>query len=210
MVILIDNGHGQNTPGKCSPDAGLGLKDSPLYYEEWAWCRQLARSVVDVLQAEGYDARLIVPEDDDIPLKDRVRRVNALCSCYGDNNVILISLHSNAGTGKTTEWQDAHGWSIYTTKGFTESDILARDFYRQAKAVFKAPQTVRRYSNSEWGDDFEENFYILRNTRCPAVLIENFFHTNKVDTAYLLSNKGLGECLEVVVQGVEDYIKGRE
>ena len=48
MIILIDNGHGVNTPGKCSPD---GL------FREYRYTREIAAEVVKRLRAAGYDAR---------------------------------------------------------------------------------------------------------------------------------------------------------
>ena len=51
--------------------------------------------------------------------------------------------------------------------------------------------------------DWEENFYILRHTHCPAVLIENFFMDNKQDLAYLLSQEGRREIIETIIDGIE-------
>ena len=59
MVILIDNGHGIDTPGKRSPDGTL---------REWRFNRDIAEDVVLTLQSLGYDARLIVTESKDISL----------------------------------------------------------------------------------------------------------------------------------------------
>lgn len=94
MKILIDNGHGLMTAGKRSPD---GLFREPFYN------REIARRVVSDLQDRGYDAELLVPEDDDISLVERVRRVNVACFLLGKQNVILVSIHLNAvGNGRNT------------------------------------------------------------------------------------------------------------
>ena len=53
-IILVDNGHGRNTPGKCSPDALKGLVNSPHYFREYSWARSCAQGIVSVLQAQGY------------------------------------------------------------------------------------------------------------------------------------------------------------
>ena len=74
MKILIDNGHGRETAGKRSPDGRL---------LEWAYNREIARRVVTSLLSLGIDAELLVPEDEDIPLAERCRRVNLLCSQLG-------------------------------------------------------------------------------------------------------------------------------
>jgi len=38
------------------------------------------------------------------------------------------------------------------------------------------------------------------------VLTENFFQDNKEDVKYLLSDKGLGDCIECHVRGIEYYL----
>ena len=80
MKIFIDNGHALMTAGKRSPD---GQFREPFYN------REIARWVVADLRERGLDAELLVPEDDDIPLAERVRRVNAACFLLGKQNVIL-------------------------------------------------------------------------------------------------------------------------
>lgn len=195
MIILIDNGHGKETPGKRSPD---GL------FREYASTRQIACMVCDMLQAEGYDARLLVPEENDISLDERCRRANQ----YDKKNTILVSIHHDA-SGNGSRWMTARGWSIHTTKGVTEADKLAECIWQRAKNTFLAPLSVRSYTNSKFGHDFEENLYILLHTYCPAVLIENFFMDNKEDVAYLWTKEGKAACAEVIVDGIEDYIKER-
>ena len=73
MLILLDPAHGHNTPGKRSPDGQL---------LEYAYTCDLARRIVSILKSRGYDSELLVPEDDDIPLSERVRRVNEICLTY--------------------------------------------------------------------------------------------------------------------------------
>ena len=113
MLVLIDNGHGINTPGKCSPDAANGLLDSPLFFKEWAWTREIAIRLNQAFTECGIDSSLIVTEDTDVPLKERVRRVNEICDRCGVANVILISIHNNAaGSGRF--WMSARGCSSRT------------------------------------------------------------------------------------------------
>ena len=99
MKIFIDNGHGLMTAGKRSPD---GQFREPFYN------REIARRVVSDLRDRGLDAELLVPEDDDISLAERVRRVNTACFPLGKQNVILVSIHVNAaGNGTKGLWS---GW----------------------------------------------------------------------------------------------------
>lgn len=205
LKVLVDNGHGSDTPGKCSPDARNGLKHSPLYFKEYAWAREMANMMCDVLNALGIDAELLVPEVEDISLTERTRRVNAWCKRLGKDNVLLVSIHVNAaGNGKN--WMTARGWSIYTTKGETESDVVADYFCQRAKEVFAPPLKLRLCKDKYLERDHEENFYILHHTACSAVLVENFFQDNKEDVAYLKSDEGKASCLDVMVDGVINYM----
>ena len=99
MKILIDAGHGIDTPGKRSPDGA---------FREYLWNREIADLVCEDLGIDGYDVSLVVTETNEIPLITRVNRVNAICNKYGKDDVILVSIHSNAaGNGKDwmrTNW----------------------------------------------------------------------------------------------------------
>lgn len=44
------------------------------------------------------------------------------------------------------------------------------------------------------------------HTKCPAVLTENLFQTNKEDVAYLESDKGFKTIVDIHVQGIKNYI----
>lgn len=193
-IILLDNGHGRETQGKRSPDGKL---------LEWKWTREIAMRLRDELKDMGRDVFLVTPEDVDVPLATRVKRVNAYCNQYGRSNVLLISIHINA-SGNTMEWRTPCGWSAYTTKGVTGSDDLAKCLYKAADKVFKG-RKVRKYNN-DVEPDFEENFYILKNTSCPAVLTENFFQDNKDDAEFLLSEEGKDAVVEAHIEGLERYI----
>ena len=98
MKILIDNGHGKETPGKRSP---VWPDGSQLY--EYEFNRDIARRVYAVLTARGVDCELIVSEICDISLAERVRRVNKIARVVGPSNCLLVSIHANAGGG--TGWE---------------------------------------------------------------------------------------------------------
>lgn len=194
MKILIDNGHGENTKGKRSPDGRL---------REYLYAREIAEAIERELRLKGYDAERIVHETVDVPLAERARRVNEFCGKLGASNVILISVHCNAaGNG---DWMNARGWSAYTSKGNTKADTLASCLYEAAAEHLPAGAKIR----SDWSDkdpDWEENFYVLTKTRCPAVLTENFFQDNRDDVAFLLSQEGRQAIVKLHVEGIIKYI----
>ena len=199
MKILIDNGHGIDTPGKRSPDGE---------FREYRYNREIASALVAGLRERGFVASLLVPEDTDISLGTRVRRVNKVCDEVGANNVILISIHCNAAPPDDGQWHRARGWSAYTTKGETESDKLADCLYIAAEDIFKKKGLkIRKYGTDPGQKDWEEDFYILKNTRCPAVLTENFFMDNKEDIKYMTSAEGRKSIVQAHIDGIEMYLK---
>ena len=194
MKIFIDNGHGLMTAGKRSPD---GQFREPFYN------REIARRVVSDLRDRGLDAELLVSEDDDISLVERVRRVNTACFLLGKQNVILVSIHVNAA-GNGSKWLNATGWSVYTCKGRTASDKLAECLCESAIKNF--PGRRIRMDMSEGDMDWEENFYLLRKSLCPAVLTENFFMDSKKDLAFLQSVEGKRDVVITHVEGIVEYL----
>ena len=211
MIILIDNGHGSNTEqnGKFSPlleDTSLKISSeftNKGRFREWKYNRVIAKMVVDKLKSMGYDARLLVPEDTDISLSERVRRVNTICNKVGAGNVLLISVHSNA-VGNGSQWMSGKGWEAYTTRGKTKSDTLAEFLYKRADTNVKG-----RKIREDWTDgdrDKEADFYIIKKSKCPAVLTENFFYDNKDDLEYLTSTRGVHATVRTHIEGILDYL----
>ena len=194
MKILIDNGHGLMTAGKRSPD---GL------FREAFYNREIARKVVADLLDRNLDAELLVPEDDDIPLAERVRRINAHCLALGKKNVVVVSIHVNAA-GNGTKWLNATGWSVFTCLGQTESDRLAECLCESAIKNF--PGRRIRTDMSDGDMDWEEGFYILRKSWCPAVLTENFFMDNPQDLEYLQTRFGKQAIIDTHVEAITEYL----
>ena len=191
MHIILDNGHGINTPGKRSPDGTL---------IEAIYTRQLVKDLAPELEKLGHTVHILVPEQEDIPLNVRVKRINAICRANGIENTILISIHLNAA-GDGSKWMSAIGWSCYTCKGQTESDRLADCLYKAAEQILKN-QVIRTDYARDGDPDWEENFYILRHSLCPAVLVECFFMDNKKDQKYLLSNYARESIINSIIYGV--------
>lgn len=194
MKILIDNGHGVDTKGKRSPDGRL---------LEYAENRLLAGRIVSALKAQGHDAELLVPEDNDVSLFQRCDRVNRFCYALGKENVILVSIHCNAA-GKGDRWYNATGWCAYTTPKDTPADRLATCLYNAAQ--IHIPDQHLRMDLTDGDPDIEASFYLLRHTSCPAVLTENLFMDNQADVEYLLSDIGQTNLVNLHVTGINFYL----
>ena len=194
MKILLDNGHGFDTPGKRSPDG---------HFREYAYNRYLAFLIHERLNAIGLDVQILVPEREDISLKERCRRVNRICKQLGNDQVILISIHVNAA-GNGQNWLDARGWSCFTTRGRTKADELATCLYEAAKNHL--PGMKIRTDFTDGDPDIEKDFYIIRHSSCPAVLTENLFMDNRQDVAFLESEEGAKAIVNLHVDGILQYL----
>lgn len=198
MKILIDNGHGANTPGKCSPDGRL---------REYAWSRECAKRLVAALKKKGYDAELITPEASDVKLQTRVSRVNNICKAVGARNCLLVSIHNNA-SGGDGKWHDACGWSVFVSKNASEnSKKLARMLTAEAmkrELMGNRSVPIQKYWTWSWTD---KDIYILEKSACPAVLTENMFQDHKGDVDYLLSEEGMTELVDLHVDGITKYVE---
>ena len=195
MKILIDPGHGIDTPGKRSPD---GL------FREYLWNRQVADLILEGLVSAGIDASLVVTETNDVSLRNRVNRVNTICNKFGADGVLLVSIHANAA-GNGSAWMNAKGWSCYTSKGKTKSDQVAECLYDAFEAEF--PERKIRKDMSDGDRDWEENFYVLEKSKCPAVLLENFFYDNREECAWMLQEENKRRIASAAVKGIIKYIK---
>lgn len=202
MEVAIGAGHGIEVLGKRSPDGK---------FREYAYCRRVAKEVVYRLKAKGVSAVELVPEETDVSLVERVRRVNALCSKFGARNVCYVSIHNNAA-GDGSQWLHASGWEAWTSKGQTQGDKLADCLYDAAKdvlyGIFGPDSNIKIRKDMSDGDpDKESNFYVLAKSNCAACLTENFFMDNKVDVAWLESSTGFDAIVRIHVDGIMEYIK---
>ena len=195
MKILIDPGHGIDTPGKRSPD---GL------FREYLWNRQVADLILEGLVSADVDASLVVMETNDVSLRNRVNRVNTICNRLGASNVLLVSIHANAA-GNGSAWMNAKGWSCYTSKGKTKSDQVAECLYDAFEAEFQDRKIRKDMSDGD--RDWEENFYVLQKSKCPAVLLENFFYDNREECAWMLQEETKKRIASAAVKGIIKYIK---
>ena len=193
--VLIDNGHGVNTPGKRSPDGLL---------REYEFNRTIAVGILEHLALRDIDAELVVPELEDISLIERCRRVNEASLIFGVENTILISIHANAA-GNGSQWMNATGWCAYTSPGETEADKIAKYLYRAARHYL--PGHKIRCDHSDGDPDFEAPFYLLKHTYCPAVLTENLFMDAYPDYQFLMSNAGKRSIVNLHVEGIIDYLR---
>ena len=181
-IWLLDPGHGGLNPdsnkyvtsGKRSPKWSNGTQ-----YFEGVGNRDIVKKIIKKCSHAGILALDIVNDWEDISLTTRVNRANAIYGYY--KNAIYVSVHSN-GFNK----ESAHGYSVYTSPGQTKSDRIADILLGYMRLEF--PDHKLRKDMSDTDMDKEAAFYVLRKTKMPAILSENFFMTNKRECDLLLTD----------------------
>lgn len=184
FCVLIDNGHGDDTPDKCSPEHFR----TRIY--EWKYTRELAKALSNRLNSQGVMSVLVTPEDKDISLAERVRRVNYYSGIY---DCILISIHLNASPSDNL----GTGFEVFSTTNKTNSDILAQCFM---DTFNKCLPGKRNRGHKEY------NWTILFRSNCPCVLTENMFMNNVKDVEFLNSRNGFNAIVEHHLQSILRYI----
>lgn len=176
-LVILDAGHGIDTPGKRSP---IWSDKSQLF--EYKFNRNVVDKITTFLGDAGISYISIINTDKDTSLVDRCNSINNFYDAYKNKYFIyLISVHGNAADNAPT----ASGIEVWTTKGITRSDKIADVFYNKLKTL----GWKMRSDTIDGDSDKEENFYILKNSNCPAILTENGFYTNEQECKKMMSSE---------------------
>jgi len=163
MLVIVDAGHGGKDPGavgKQSKEKDITLAISLLLREE------LRRRNVSVYLTRDKDIFL--------SLEDRCRIANNLSASY------FISVHINSAVNLQAKGYEVYCYRIKNNNTITKAGILAQsilDTFRKNLVGF-----VNRGVK-------EANFYVLKYTKMPAVLVECGFISNLEEEKRLMKNE---------------------
>lgn len=185
---LLDAGHGGLKDGvyTTAPAKMFKFPDGLVIYEG-VINRIIVHLMALRLDAAGIDYAYVYQEVEDTSLQNRVR--------YADNHyakdrrAVYLSVHSNSGGGT--------GFEIFTSPGQTKSDKIANIFCETYKKHF--PTKLFREDKSDGDADKEADFYVLRKTDCPSILVENLFFDNRKEAEFLLSVDGQMQIANCIV-----------
>jgi N-acetylmuramoyl-L-alanine amidase len=182
-LYIFDPGHGglvdgkYQTAGKRSPK----FSDGRVLFEG-VNNRDNVQRIMKAFRENGLECVDVVNSEYDVSLIERVKKANKLSK---ERKCVYISIHSDAN-GDGVKWDQASGMSVYTSKGQTKSDIFASIVIDSLQENFLS--TIKwRTDKTDGDEDKEENFYVLKNTDCPAILCELGFHTNEAETRRMMT-----------------------
>lgn len=171
---------------KIAIDAGHGWdtpgKRTPDGMREYEFNRETALFLREFINA---DTLFVHHDSHDMPLVKRVQKVNqARADLY-------VSIHANAyGEG----WTSAHGIETYV---YTSRPAVALKMAQSVQNELTAA-TGRRDRGVKTA-----NFYVLRKTNMPAILIEAGFMTNREEAGLLKTTQYRKTCALAIADGIK-------
>ena len=162
-TIVIDAGHGGKDFG-----AQIGKELEKKIVENIA-------NKISLLNGNGeIEIVLLRNSDSFLELEQRVNRINEI------NPSLVISLHTNSS--KNLEEKGIHAYVSQKNEFYEQSKISAKKLLESV-----ANQSLLK------GEVKDANFYIVRKSKCPAVLLEIGYLSNEKDKTYITSENGQNE-----------------
>lgn len=187
MKVFISAGHGGSDPGAVAN----GVKEKDLNLS-------ITKACSDELKSHGVEVKMSRTKDENDPLSEEIRE----CNTFSPD--LAVSIHNNAGGGDGAEVFHSH----LGGNGKTLAENILSEIVKVGQNSRGAK--VRKNSN---GKDY---YGFIRETVCPAVIVECAFVDNASDLKILATEsdrqkvgraiaKGVLKTLGVEVQGEKRY-----
>ena len=178
FYVVIDPGHGGNDPGA----VGIaGIKESEVVLD-------VSKQVKNLLNKKGVNVKLTRNNEFELDLSPRVAIANKT------NADIFVSIHANASRGKR---RDINGLETFYYSGW-KGRLLAKKIQKQILKV--SPGSPDRGVR-------QGRFYVIKNTRMPAVLVEIGFLTGRLDARRLEKSIHRRRIAYAITKGILEYLK---
>lgn len=179
-VIVIDAGHG---------GLDLGTKANRPYCEEKRAALSTALLTKKYLDQLGYRVILTRATDVFIPLAMRVKKASPARAS------LFISVHYNSSPNKK-----AHGVEVFYCEKHNKASSSKKLANNILKGVVKRTQAKSRGIK-------KGNFYVIRETKIPAILLEGGFISNNQERTKLKNRQYLDKIARGIADGVDGYFK---
>lgn len=221
--IVIDAGHGGKDPGTIGtlPDG------SPIYEKDIVL--EVALDLAKRLRETYPEKEIILSRDSDVylTLEQRTDLANGLAGSPNEK-ILFLSIHANAALNK-----QASGFEIWYLPPEYERELLhADDVDEESRAVVPVLNymleeeysvesellaqsiergmqgTVSTYTHSR--GLLQNDWYVVRNSNMPAVLVEVGFVTNPREVTLLNNPLYLQKISEGIYNGVSEFVQDFE
>ena len=183
FVICLDAGHG-------GYDTGTRRKKAPLLSEKFI-ALDLVFALKKALIPLGYQVILTREKDLAVSLPDRV------LFAHKKNAILFVSIHCN--------------WAKNTVSRGTEVFYFAKKNDLRSNLSKKAAECCLRHISLSTGLPSRGvkhgNFYVVRETLMPAILIESGFFSNGEDALFLKQKANRIKLAKAVARGIDDFCR---
>ena len=177
FLVIIDPGHGGPDPGAI----GIGgIRETDVVL-------QVSKIVKNLLSEKGVKVKLTRNNEVDLDLPPRVSFANNIGAD------IFVSIHANASRGKR---KDINGLETFYYRGW-RGRLLAKRIQKQILRV--SPGSPDRGVK-------QGRFYVIKNTKMPAVLVEIGFLTGRLDARRLEKTSHLRRVAYAIAKGILEYL----
>lgn len=197
-VVILGTAHGSNVPGKRSPDGK---------FREYKFSREVIAMLKPRLESYGITVFVDMPSDEvprpgNTELSLRCKFVNGICSKFGKEHCVYVSIHVNAA-GSDDQWHDARGFAVYVSRSCSAASK------RLAKVIcdLAINRGLRGNRSVPKEHYWQADFYVIKNTSCPAILTENLFQDNHADVEFLSSQKGKEAIASLHLDALKQYFR---
>jgi len=200
IKIVLDAGHGPDTPGKRTPKFNDGT-----FMHEHEFNNSVVHKLKDKLNGTGkFSVTIVSSSTKDVPLADRValeRQIKA---------DLFLSVHANA---LKSTWGNPKGIESFWNKGSSKGEAYCKIIQ---DGLIRETGLYNRKAKSAPGPYYANSLYVLKNTYGPAVLVECGFMDNKEEARLLMSEeyrekvsislfKSICSIFDVVVKEIKGY-----
>jgi N-acetylmuramoyl-L-alanine amidase len=184
-TIILDVGHG---------GTDRGARAHVPYCEEKKLCLLTARLVRQYLDRLGYHVVMTRNTDDFVSLP---KRVEIASQAHGN---IFVSVHFNSSRSS-----EAEGIEVFFFDG-KENKTRTGASKKLADSVLS--KLIRRTRANSRGVK-KGNFYVIRETSMPAILVEGGFISNPTERVLLKSRDYQEKIARGIADGIDAYFKAR-
>ena len=184
-LVAISDGHEMTTAGKRTP--ALPMLEGRVIHEN-----EFNKAVALLLEKELNRCGIAVINVSDTDNDSLAERVNRANDSKAD---VFIAIHYNAYDGVFDDY-DPEGLSVHIYPGSAEGLKLAEAIHGNLiKGTVQKDRGIK-----------EDNFFVLRNTKMPAVLTENGFMDNKKEALLMIDTDFQKEVAIEHAKGICEYL----
>lgn len=181
MTIVIDPGHGGRDPGAIY--GGYREKDQVL---------AISKRIKEQLSYKGIKCTLTRENDEFLSLLDRTDKAKSIKDAK-----LFVSIHFNASASRK-------GTGMETYRVNRANKVISEESKRPQEIIHKEIAALnKKYKIKDRGMK-EANFFVLRNSKIPAVLVEVLFIDH--DMQFIENTNYYFEVATSIANAIEKYI----